>query len=147
MTPSNSPSNTPEFTSEPSTITCAGGCHHKRPGLFRAVVYAPFVLVVGTLVAMATFPGLAEYATPLIGESPRGCSYSSGSASSQISKDDSLTTDANPCGSSLDDLFNCCLQTNAATLVAGESTRGVTETAMEDSPVDALSAENVVETQ
>lgn len=54
--------------------TCSSGCHlgRMRP-LVRAVLYAPIVLLAGGYVAVGMFPGLAEYATPLIGESHSSC--------------------------------------------------------------------------
>ena len=51
---------------EPKPLTCAGGCQNHRT--FIAVFYTPIVLIFGGLVALATFPEIAEYAVPWIGE-------------------------------------------------------------------------------
>ncbi len=62
-----SENNVSPVTSE--TQTCASSCNHRRSGLLRAVLYAPIVLIAGGMASMAMFPGLSEYATPLIGDS------------------------------------------------------------------------------
>ncbi|MBM4074653.1 MAG: hypothetical protein FJ267_03320 [Planctomycetes bacterium] len=57
-----------QVTTVCSTSSC--GCSLGRMKTFvRAVLYVPLILLVGTYAAVAMFPELAEYATPLIGNS------------------------------------------------------------------------------
>ena len=62
----NDPNRIGETAVKPNSMTCAGGCQNH--GTLSTVFYTPVVLICSGLVALATFPEIAEYATPWIGE-------------------------------------------------------------------------------
>lgn len=72
-----------DANAEPQITACSTSgkcCNH---GLMRAVLYTPIILGLGALAALATFPELANYATPLIGESTKGACSASADGSYQ----------------------------------------------------------------
>ncbi len=106
---------------------CSKGCQHRGGGILRAAMYTPVVLILGALGALATFPELAEYATPLIGEADcntcpisaalararqscsvsQGCGSSKGCSSSQ--------------SSSQEDAMGCCPTSSETSLFVATS--------------------------
>ena len=69
MTHTNESPVSTEAAVESQPAACSSGCKHGRSGLLRAVLYTPIVLILGALGAVAMFPDLAEYASPVIGQS------------------------------------------------------------------------------
>ena len=69
MTGSTDPQINPETNVNSQAGTSNPGRTRRRSGLVRAVLYAPVVLMLGGLAALATFPELAEFAKPLVGDS------------------------------------------------------------------------------
>ena len=57
-----------ENNPESQPAVCSTGSK-RRSGLMRVVLYTPVALLLGGLASLAAFPELANYATPLIGES------------------------------------------------------------------------------
>lgn len=58
----------PDTNSQPQSANCAHSRSH-RGGLLRAALYTPVVLLLSGLAALATFPELANYAAPMMGDS------------------------------------------------------------------------------
>ena len=83
------PPTNPEANPETPPIVCASGCQHGTSGgLLRAVLYTPVVVMLGGLAALATFPELAQYASPLIDHLPKSamnakCPFQCQSSSNQ----------------------------------------------------------------
>ncbi len=120
------------MTTDAESATGSTGCHcGKSGGILRAVLYTPIILIIGGLAAVATFPNLAEYATPLIGEThcsstgmtscssaamPHSCS-SHGHSEQMSSPDDS----AGSCPSSMTLGSGCCPHSRQAAAMAEET--------------------------
>jgi hypothetical protein len=136
----------------PISVTCSGGCQNH--GTLTAVFYTPIFLLFGGFAALATFPEIAEYATPWIGESvgqhvcPSVNRASTGPSSSGITAGCS-----NPvCSTSVAEGAACCDHSELpgcshATNTSEESTSThdyeiSSEVTLEESPADALSSAN-----
>jgi hypothetical protein len=154
---SNEP-NLPVISEEQSPV-CNSSCGNCCPGLIRAAIFAPVVLVLGGLAALATFPDLADYGYPLIGKPSHtgfkgatqcpadvSCSSefscSSGSMKSLILESHSSEPVATKSGS-------CCFSIGACSSPAESTTSestiiDATASIGNEKPVDALSVLDTV---
>ena len=124
-------------------------CHLGRgASIVRAVLYTPIILAAGALAAVAMFPGLAEYASPLIGPTSGASQSCAGSTAMSCS---SVTADPSEgCSASMISASGCCSKgvnsvSSAAWLqVAGESCPASSQASSEfltvdnELPADAL---------
>jgi hypothetical protein len=168
MSKSNESLNQVDAKTVTTSVTCAGGCPHGFSGVLRAIVYAPLVLVVGGFAAVAAFPNLAEYATPLIGESTstpvypfNGTGMSSGGGSCcgrARAATSSCSLSAMPARSCRYGGLSCCSQSDEIsvldnTSVDAEAPINAEFTSSESdgddlallTPADAISAANVTD--
>ena len=151
-----------------TNASCPTGGHGRRSGLMRAVLYTPVVVLVSGLAALATFPELARYATPLTGESSGGnytCPLSAlasrmgcGSCSSKSSTDlanavlamePASDAPSGCCARAALARFSCCAQPDACpssstTEQSDEADSPVTENApsADEAPADAFTTAN-----
>lgn len=148
----NESNRTSESAVKPNSITCAGRC--QKHGTLNAVFYTPVVLIFGGLVALATFPEIAEYATPWIGEPvsqhvcPSVNRTSAGSNQCGFMNGCSNTS----CSTSVDVPSDRCndseLLGNSDTTMTSEESKSTeeiessSEATRVESPADALSSEN-----
>ena len=143
---------TPESKNESSGASCAAGCNHRGAGIMRAVLYTPVVLIVGGLAALATFPDLAKYATPLIGDSgeKNSCPLSNlVSAVSGVQCCPSMRASAASAGSCCSKRSACCSASEESVSesdepINAELTSVEIEPLGDDQPADAISAVNMV---
>lgn len=144
------PANT-DTTANPQPDACATGCRTKKSGLYRAVLYTPIALMLSTLAALATFPDLARYASPLIGESCSSQEYNCpiAAVANMMGYGKASQTAASGCcsGSGMSS-FSCC---PALTPCSSQSSESATSelpadsASAEEAPADAFSAANAVE--
>lgn len=152
MSNSEATSASPE-TNQPSSTTTT----RRHDGIVRAALYAPAILLIGGLAALAAFPNLADYAAPLVavssakpvypfngtGMSPGGggcCGLSRPTGGSC-----SLAKLSGGCGSAA---FSCCTLSDDVSAesnepVSAELAANVTTASSTDAPADAFAAVNV----
>jgi hypothetical protein len=159
MSKSDLPSTTPELKTEMQKPTCAGGCNHSGGGIMRAVAYTPIVLLAGAMAAIAMFPNLAEYATPLIGESTGNltCALKNTSgeghccASMQAAAGCCPTAGIRTGGGCGLKRFHCILNPESSVdseaPINAELTNSESELRTDDSPADAYAAVNSVDAE
>lgn len=139
----------------------------RRSGLMRAVLYTPVAVLLGGLAALATFPELARYATPIVGEAPsssNSCPISAlanrmgcGSCPSKSSADmvnavlasaASTNAPAACCSTSAVARFSCCGSAESCPTEKSQATESpVADSASsaEPLPADAFAAANAEE--
>lgn len=129
-------------------------------GFLRAVLYTPVVIVLGGLAALATFPDLANYASPLIDHFPKTamnakCNFKCPSSSQSIDLSNPVYQQSAGCcemGNALAKRFaptglGCC--EDASPVSAQPNQDGalamvITEDTTSESPADASEAANIV---
>ncbi|WP_010584995.1 hypothetical protein [Schlesneria paludicola] len=150
----------------PADSSCPTGGHCRRSGLMRAVLYTPVVVILSGLAALAMFPELSRYATPLVGDSSSGnisCPISAlasrlgcGSCPSKSSADTvnavlasaAANQPSGCCSTSAIARFGCCAGATACQAEASEAEESpVTDVApsTDEAPADAFTAANVDE--
>lgn len=164
MSDQNIPSTNAESNVEPQAV-CSTGCKNHNSGILRAVLYTPIVLILGGLAALATFPELANYATPLIGESNSqytcpiaaalGMAGKSGCSSMRSSCSSSSQSDSMGCCPAMSNATSSCCPSAGASSSASESAAGDDLTnadtpisapiSADDEPADAIAVVNAVD--
>ncbi len=148
-------------------VACSRGCQMCGKGILRAVVYAPVVLILSGLAALAMFPDLADYGYPLIGKpshtgftGERPCSVEFGNSNCSVpALPGSCAFPSNPSASNATESDGCCLM-NRARHISSEPKVESTSTADEASgdfetdsvtseviPADATLPLNTVDTE
>ena len=148
-------SNTNELptTDESKPVVCSSGCHSCGKGLLRAAVYAPVVLTLCALAALAMYPDLADYGYPLIGKpsltgftGERPCSIEFGSSNCSIpALPGNCSFPSNPSASNATERDGCCPMSRARQIspeAKVESTRTADE-ASGDFVTDSTTAEQI----
>ena len=145
----------PETPDYPEGAVCTAGCGHRHSGMWRAVLYTPVVLILGGLAALATFPELAEYATPLVGDqascsSQNGCpiaACANALSSAMGYSAQSAASSAPSCCSAKRAAFSCCVD-SAEAPATSESAEVISGplTSTDDGAADATAAVNAVAT-
>ena len=153
-------------TADSQSVACATVCKHRRSVILRAALYTPVVLVLSALGAVAMFPNLADYASPIIGESHCSncpiralCSLmgvGQSCPSQSVSENSTLQT---PCGAAASAPCGGCKGSQACTsesdsspsvsveASADEVTSVQSTIPAEEVSADAFSSSNVVKTE
>jgi len=158
MTEANDLPISPESKAVESSTSCSSCC----PGMMKAVLYTPVVLLVGALAAVAMYPDLADYGYPLIGK-PSHIGFTGESACSAGRYSTSCPSSAGSCcseGISMELISSpegsCCPtgrsfafpaeSTSTEERVSEESVSGETASAAEEqAPADAVAPLNTAE--
>ena len=146
-----------------SDSPAVGATPRRGLGVLRAALYAPVVLIVSAMGAVAMFPDLAEYASPLIGNSSgsectcpiarlahligQGKSAGEGCSSQAISS--GSCSAARSCSASAMSTEGCCPHSGScpstSAETASEPATSLDLTAVEEVPADAFAAANNVD--
>lgn len=152
-----------EVTPNSTPNACTAGCQHKKGGgLLRAVLYTPVIIVLGGLAALATFPDLAQYASPLIDQLPKSamnqkCGSRCPSSTPAIDLSNPVYQQAPTCCEASNVLtkrfasmgLGCCEDSATCPASSAASADGalamITEDATAELPADATAAVNAIE--
>lgn len=141
----------------PESTPCHTGCAHRKFGLLRVVMYTPIVLLLSGLAALATFPELAQYASPHVGDA--SVKYQCPIAAMMAAfggSGTSCSSSASSCSSAPAYSGGCCgggimrcgitvenISTESSEVPSGDLTLNDSSASSDESPADAIAAANV----
>jgi hypothetical protein len=130
-------------------VACSSGCHMCGNGVLRAVAYAPVVLILSGLAALAMFPDLADYGYPLIGKpshtgftGERPCSVEFGNSNCSVpSLPGSCAIPSNPSASNATENDGCCPMSRARQISSEVESTPTADQASGDFVTDSVTSE------